>query len=69
MLMVGDILSWFTLGEETDPQSDAFSQWLMKRTYEEQRLRGGRFAFGLGVVWYAVVTSVALGAMFAALPT
>lgn len=34
----------------------------------------GRFALGLGVVWYAVVTSVAfvvvaLGVMFAALPT
>lgn len=54
MLMVGDVFSSFILGEEIHPRSDAFPEWLMKRTYEEQRLRGGRFA---------------LGAMFAALPT
>ncbi|SNR68284.1 helix-turn-helix transcriptional regulator [Halorubrum vacuolatum] len=36
LLMAGDMLSPFTGEEEVDPQSDAFSQWLMHLTYEEK---------------------------------
>ena len=34
LLMAGDMLSPF-IGEEVDPQSDAFSQWIMNLLYEE----------------------------------
>ncbi|ESS12671.1 MAG: hypothetical protein A07HR60_00370 [uncultured archaeon A07HR60] len=34
-LMAGDMLSPFIGEEEVDPQSDAFSQWLMNLAYEE----------------------------------
>ena len=34
LLMAGDMLSPF-IGEEVDPQSDAFSQWIMNLIYEE----------------------------------
>lgn len=34
LLMAGDMLSPF-IGEELDPQSDAFSQWIMNLVYEE----------------------------------
>ncbi len=33
LLMAGDMLSPF-IGEELDPQSDAFSQWIMNLVYE-----------------------------------
>lgn len=36
LLMAGDMLSPFIGEEEVDPQSDAFSQWLMNLTYEEE---------------------------------
>jgi hypothetical protein len=36
LLMAGDMLSPFIGEEEVDPQSDAFSQWLMKLTYDEE---------------------------------
>jgi len=36
LLMAGDMLSPFVREEEVDPQSDAFSQWLMNLTYEEE---------------------------------
>ena len=36
LLMAGDMLSPFIGEEEIDPQSDAFSQWLMNLTYEEE---------------------------------
>ena len=36
LLMAGDMLSPFVGEEEADPQSDAFSQWLMDLTYEEE---------------------------------
>jgi hypothetical protein len=36
LLMAGDMLSPFVGEEEVDPQSDAFSQWLMNLTYEEE---------------------------------
>jgi len=36
LLMAGDMLSPFVGDEEVDPQSDAFSQWLMNLTYEEE---------------------------------
>ncbi|SEH40506.1 MULTISPECIES: MarR family transcriptional regulator [Halopenitus] len=35
LLMAGDILSPFIGEEEIDPQSDAFSQWMMNLAYEE----------------------------------
>lgn len=35
LLMAGDSLSPFVAEEELDPQSDAFSQWLMELAYEE----------------------------------
>ena len=35
LLMAGDMLSPFIGEEEIDPQSDAFSQWLMNPAYEE----------------------------------
>ena len=35
LLMAGDMLSPFIGEEEVDPQSDAFSQWLMNLAYEE----------------------------------
>ncbi|QHS17395.1 MarR family transcriptional regulator [haloarchaeon 3A1-DGR] len=35
LLMAGDMLSPFIGEEEIDPQSDAFSQWLMNLAYEE----------------------------------
>jgi hypothetical protein len=35
LLMAGDILSPFVGEENVDPQSDAFSHWLMNLTYEE----------------------------------
>lgn len=35
MLMAGDMLSPFIGEEEVDPQSDAFSQWLMNLAYQE----------------------------------
>ena len=35
LLMAGDMLSPFVGEEEIDPQSDAFSQWLMNLTHEE----------------------------------
>jgi hypothetical protein len=35
LLMAGDMLSPFVGEEETDPRSDAFSQWLMNLAYEE----------------------------------
>lgn len=34
LLMAGDMLSPF-IGEEVDPRSDAFSQWIMNLMYEE----------------------------------
>ena len=34
LLMAGDMLSPFIGEEEIDPQSDAFSQWLMNLQYE-----------------------------------
>lgn len=34
LLMAGDMLSPFIGEEEVDPQSDAFSQWLMNLAYE-----------------------------------
>ncbi|RLM49667.1 MarR family transcriptional regulator [Halorubrum sp. Atlit-28R] len=36
LLMAGDMLSPFIGEEEVDPQADAFSQWLMNITYEEE---------------------------------
>jgi len=36
LLMTGDMLSPFIGEEEVDPQSDAFSQWLMNLAYEEE---------------------------------
>jgi DNA-binding MarR family transcriptional regulator len=35
LLMAGDMLSPFIGEEEVDPESDAFSQWLMNLAYEE----------------------------------
>ncbi|QSG02118.1 helix-turn-helix transcriptional regulator [Natranaeroarchaeum sulfidigenes] len=35
LLMAGDMLSPFIGEEEIDPQSDAFSQWMMNLAYEE----------------------------------
>ena len=35
MLMAGDMLPPFVGSEEADPQSDAFSQWVMQLAYEE----------------------------------
>jgi DNA-binding MarR family transcriptional regulator len=35
LLMVGDMLSPFVGEEEVDPNSDAFSQWIMNLAYEE----------------------------------
>jgi DNA-binding MarR family transcriptional regulator len=35
LLMAGDMLSPFIGSEEVDPQSDAFSQWVMQLAYEE----------------------------------
>lgn len=35
LMMAGDMLSPFIGEEEIDPQSDAFSQWIMHLTYEE----------------------------------
>ena len=35
LLMAGDMLSPFVGDEETDPQSDLFSQWVMNLAYEE----------------------------------
>ena len=35
LLMAGDLLSPFVGTEEIDPQSDAFTQWLMNLGYEE----------------------------------
>jgi len=35
LLMAGDMLSPFIGEEEIDPESDAFSQWLMNLAYEE----------------------------------
>jgi DNA-binding Lrp family transcriptional regulator len=35
LLMAGDLLSPFIGEEEIDPNSDAFSQWLMNLAYEE----------------------------------
>ena len=35
MLMAGDMLSPFVGDEEVDPQSDAFSQWVMSLAYED----------------------------------
>ncbi len=35
LLMAGDQLSPFVGDEEVDPQSDAFSQWVMNLAYEE----------------------------------
>ena len=35
LLMAGDMLSPFIGDEEVDPQSDAFSQWIMNLAYEE----------------------------------
>ncbi len=35
LLMAGDMLSPFVGEEELDPQSDAFSQWIMNLVYEE----------------------------------
>ena len=35
LLMAGDLLSPFVGDEEYDPQSDAFSQWVMNLAYEE----------------------------------
>jgi len=35
MLMAGDMLPPFVGSEETDSQSDAFSQWVMQLAYEE----------------------------------
>ena len=35
LLMAGDILSPLIGNEEIDPQSDAFSQWLMNLQYDE----------------------------------
>ena len=35
LLMAGDMLSPFIGDEEIDPQSDAFSQWVMNLAYQE----------------------------------
>ncbi len=35
LLMAGDMLSPFVGDEEVDPQSDTFSQWIMKLAYED----------------------------------
>ncbi|WP_247728387.1 helix-turn-helix transcriptional regulator [Halovivax limisalsi] len=35
LLMAGDMLSPFIGEEEVDPNSDAFSQWIMNLAYEE----------------------------------
>lgn len=35
LLMAGDMLSPFIGEEEVDPQSDAFTQWIMNLAYEE----------------------------------
>ena len=35
LLMAGDMLSPFVGDEEVDPQSDAFSQWVMSLAYED----------------------------------
>ncbi|MFB6137712.1 MAG: helix-turn-helix transcriptional regulator [Halobacteriaceae archaeon] len=35
LLMAGDMLSPFVGEEDVDPQSDAFSQWIMSLAYEE----------------------------------
>ncbi|AKH97800.1 helix-turn-helix transcriptional regulator [Halanaeroarchaeum sulfurireducens] len=35
LLMAGEMLSPFVGEEEVDPQSDAFSQWIMNLVYEE----------------------------------
>jgi DNA-binding MarR family transcriptional regulator len=35
LLMAGDMLSPFIGDEEVDPNSDAFSQWVMNLAYEE----------------------------------
>ena len=35
LLMAGDMLSPFLGEEEVDPNSDAFSQWIMNLAYEE----------------------------------
>jgi len=35
LLMAGDMLSPFIGDEEVDPQSDAFSQWVMNLAYQE----------------------------------
>ncbi|WP_435152807.1 helix-turn-helix transcriptional regulator [Haladaptatus sp. DFWS20] len=35
LLMAGDMLSPFIGEEEIDPESDAFSQWIMNLAYEE----------------------------------
>jgi DNA-binding IclR family transcriptional regulator len=35
LLMAGDMLSPFIGEEEIDPQSDAFSQWMMNLAYED----------------------------------
>ena len=35
LLMAGDMLSPFVGEEEIDPNSDAFSQWIMNLAYEE----------------------------------
>ncbi|MGB9985831.1 helix-turn-helix transcriptional regulator [Salarchaeum japonicum] len=35
LLMAGDMLSPFVGEEELDPQSDAFSQWILNLVYEE----------------------------------
>ncbi|MEZ3164908.1 MarR family transcriptional regulator [Halorubrum sp. RMP-47] len=36
LVMAGDMLSPFIGEEDVDPQSDAFSQWLMNLAYEEE---------------------------------
>lgn len=35
LLMAGDMLSPYVGEEEVDPQSDAFSQWIMNLVYED----------------------------------
>lgn len=37
LLMAGDMLSPFVGEEDVDPQSDAFSQWVMSLAYEDEQ--------------------------------
>lgn len=37
LLMAGDMLSPFVGEEDIDPQSDAFSQWVMNLAYEDEQ--------------------------------